>query len=26
VPQGRNGIMGSVTQKYYHKNKEEVKW
>lgn len=25
VPQGRSGIMGSVTQKYYHKNKEEVK-
>ena len=24
IPQGRNGIMGSVTQKYYHnKNQEE---
>lgn len=20
IPQGRNGIMGSITQKYYHKN------
>ena len=27
IPQGRNGIMGSVTQKYYHKegrNKSDV--
>lgn len=24
IPQGRNGILGSITQKYYHKNKEEV--
>lgn len=26
IPQGRNGIMGSVTQKYYHKeeNKNET--
>ncbi len=22
IPQGRNGIMGSVTQKYYHKEEE----
>lgn len=21
IPQGRNGIMGSITQKYYHKEK-----
>ena len=24
IPQGRNGIMGSVTQKYYRKDKEDV--
>lgn len=24
IPQGRNGIMGSVTQKYYHKDKGEI--
>lgn len=23
LPVGRNGILGAVTQKYYHKNKEE---
>lgn len=23
IPQGRNGILGSVTQKYYHKKKED---
>lgn len=23
LPQGRKGIMGCITQKYYHKNKEE---
>lgn len=22
IPQGRNGIMGSITQKYYHKKEE----
>lgn len=22
IPQGRNGILGSVTQKYYHKDKQ----
>lgn len=25
VPKGRNGFMGSVTQKYYHKDKKERK-
>lgn len=24
IPIGRNGIMGSITQKYYHKNKGET--
>ena len=23
VPHGRKGVMGSITQKYYHKNKEK---
>ena len=23
IPQGRNGIMGSITQKYYHKEEEK---
>lgn len=25
IPQGRNGIMGSITQKYYHKDKGKKK-
>lgn len=24
IPQGRNGIMGSITQKYYHNKEKEV--
>lgn len=24
IPKGRNGILGCVTQKYYHKKKKEV--
>lgn len=24
IPQGRNGIMGSITQKYYHKEDKNV--
>lgn len=24
LPKGRNGVMGSVTQKYYHKQDKEV--
>lgn len=24
IPQGRNGVMGSITQKYYHKDEEEI--
>lgn len=24
IPQGRNGIMGSITQKYYHKKEENI--
>lgn len=23
IPQGRNGVMGSITQKYYHKDTKE---
>lgn len=24
IPMGRNGIMGGITQKYYHNKKQEV--